>query len=127
MRSSTLAMPSLKSLALLLILSACKSASQPAPIAEAPAAGPSAPVKPDGDAAGESGGCAAAGKEWFTPAGDAEPTISKGCFTRCDTTGCPSGHECRTVTTNPCGETEDGQVRTCTQASTQTRLCLPAQ
>jgi hypothetical protein len=28
------------------------------------------------------------------------------------------------VTTNPCGETEDGQIRACMQASTQTRLCL---
>jgi hypothetical protein len=33
---------------------------------------------------------------------------------------------CSTVTTNPCGETEDGQFRTCMQASTQSRLCLPA-
>lgn len=121
-------MPSLKSLALLLILSACKSASQPAPIAQVPAGGPSAPGKSDdGDASGESGGCAAAGKEWFTPAGDDAPTIDKGCFTRCDTAACPSGHVCSTVTTNPCGETEDGQFRTCMQASTQSRLCLPAQ
>ena len=124
MRSSTLAMPSFKSLALLLILSACKSASAPAPIAE-PAAGPSAPVEPDdGDA---SGGCAAAGKEWFTPANDGAAKISKGCFTRCDTTACPADHVCSTVATNPCGETENGDVRTCNQLSTQSRLCLPAE
>lgn len=102
----------------MLILSACKSAAQPTPIAPAKAN--------DRDASGEAGGCAAAGKEWFTPAGDAEPTISKGCFTRCDTTACASGEVCSTVLTNPCGETEDGQHLACTQASTQTRLCLAA-
>ncbi|HWB75262.1 MAG TPA: hypothetical protein VG755_09905 [Nannocystaceae bacterium] len=95
----------------MLILSACKSAAAPAPIA-APKA--------------NEGGCAAAGKEWFTPAGDAAPTIGKGCFTRCDTTACASGEVCSTVLTNPCGETEDGQFLACAQASTQTRLCLPA-
>jgi hypothetical protein len=88
---------------------------------------PAAAIPEEGDASGESGGCAAAGKEWFTPAGDGEPRITKGCFTRCETTACPSGHTCEAVTTNPCGETEDGQVLACMQASTQTRLCLPAE
>lgn len=117
-------MPSLKSLALLLLLCTCKSAPSPAPIVQAPFAG--TPPPEVHEAAGESPGCAELGMEWFTPASN-EPRIGQGCFTRCDTTACPSDQACRTVTTNPCGPTEDGQVRTCMQASTETRLCLPAE
>jgi hypothetical protein len=104
------------SLALVLVLSACARPTQPAP------------SRPDdGDAPGESGGCAASGKEWFTPAGSGEPTISPGCFARCEATACGSGYVCSTVMTNPCGETEDGQMRTCMAVAQTTRLCLPAQ
>jgi hypothetical protein len=110
-------MTSLKFVAVLLLLSACKSPSEPAPVAPAP-------VEPGkASAPAETSGCAAQGKQWFVPGGEA--TIEKGCYTRCDASPCPSGEVCTTVTTNPCGETEDGQFRSCMQAGQASRLCLP--
>ena len=56
--------------------------------------------------------------------GGADPLPANGCYTRCEATTCPSGQVCRTVSSNPCGATEDGQVKSCMAVSQQTRVCL---
>jgi hypothetical protein len=100
----------LASFAAVVFLSACKSAAAPTPATPEPV--------------GETSGCEAQGKQWFVPGGD-ETRIQKGCLTRCDAAACSNGFVCREVTTNPCGETEDGQTLACMQASAQARVCLP--
>ncbi len=113
----------LAALALLLALAACARSPQPAPLAPAPA-----PAGEPSAASHEPGSPApcSAGQEWFTPASGADPLPASGCYTRCDTTTCPSGQTCRTVSTNPCGPNEDGQVKSCMAVSQDSRVCLPA-
>lgn len=104
----------LRTLSALLALAACTPAAQPGPTAPgAPTAAP-APASPPP---------CTAGQEWYTPGGD-EARITGACYTRCDAAACPSGQVCTDVITNPCGETETGEVRSCMAASTQSRLCL---
>jgi|JI9StandDraft_2_1071091.scaffolds.fasta_scaffold105010_2 hypothetical protein len=113
----------LRILSALLALAACAPSTQPAPTAPDPAPGSPAPNAPT--AAPQPGGAppCAGDQGWYTPAGD-ETRITKGCYTRCDSAACPSGQVCTEVTTNPCGETETGQVKSCMAASTRSRLCL---
>lgn len=104
--------------ALLLLLAACAQ-SQPGP------------NTPDGESAsadeapppGSPAPCTA-GQEWFTSAPSSDSLPGNGCYTRCDSSECPSGQVCRTANVNPCGPTEDGEVRSCTAASQQSRVCL---
>lgn len=108
--------------AALFALVACKASSGAAPLA--PSGETSTPTKPSTPS--EGGGCAASGKQWFTPGCGGGPVIEPGCYTRCDSDACAAGEVCTTVTTNPCGETEDGQVLACDACGAETKLCLPA-
>ena len=122
-------MPSLKTLAVLLTLAACARPSQPAPLSPGPAPsspGPGEQPEASADPAPQAGSAApcTAGQEWFTPGPGADPLPANGCYTRCEA-ACPSGQMCRTVSTNPCGPTEDGQVKSCMAVSQQSRVCLP--
>lgn len=103
----------------LLVLAACAPSTQPAPTTPgSPAPGaPTAAPQP-----GSAPPCTG-GQQWVTAAGD-ETRISRGCYTGCAEAACPSGQVCTDVTTNPCGETETGQVKSCMAASTRSRLCL---
>jgi hypothetical protein len=116
-------MPALiKLLAALLALAACAQSSP------APTTTPATP--PDATAAaapapGSPPPCTS-GQQWFTPAGsDGDALPGEGCYTPCAAAACPSGQVCRAVTTNPCGKTEDGQVKSCMQAGAQSSVCLP--
>lgn len=111
----------LRALSIFLVLAACAPSTQPTPIAPepAPAAGnPGEAPRPGGPPP------CTTGQEWFTPGAGAGAQLTSGCYTRCDAAVCPSGQVCQSVTVNPCGQTEDGQVRSCMQASQQSRLCL---
>ena len=104
----------------LLVLAACAPSAQPGPTAPGPAS-----PEPGGSTVAPAPGSpppCTAGQAWYTPAGD-ETRITGACYTPCDTT-CPIGQVCTDVLTNPCGANEQGQVRTCMAASTQSRLCL---
>jgi hypothetical protein len=115
-----------KTLAALLLLAACAQSSQPAPTSPDPVPASPGPGEPPGASTPQPGSPApcTAGQEWFTPAAGEGALPANGCYTRCDSIACPSGQVCRTVATNPCGPTEDGQVKSCMQASQQSRVCL---
>jgi hypothetical protein len=115
----------LAALAVALALSSCARASQPAPRAPDPA--PAAPdVQPEVSTTPGSPAPCANGQEWYTPGPGDNALPARGCYTRCDAATCPSGQACRTVVTNPCGETEDGQVKSCMAVSQDSRVCLAA-
>lgn len=110
----------LKHLAALLVLAACAAPPQPAPATPDPAPASPAPVAQPGGPPPCTGG-----QQWFTPAGpEGEALPASGCYTRCDSSACPSGQVCRAVITNPCGPTEDGQVKSCMAAGQQSSVCL---
>lgn len=105
-----------------LVLAACAPSTQPAP--NAPDAAPaSSGAAPDAAQPGSPPPCTG-GQAWFTPAGDDNALPASGCYTPCDAAACPAGQVCKTVITNPCGPTADGQVKTCMQAGQQSQVCL---
>ena len=115
----------LAALVVALGLAACARSSQPAPQGPeptAPTAGGEVAASP------EPGGAApcTGGQQWLTPGPGDNPLPAGGCYTGCDAAACPSSQVCRDVSTNPCGQTEDGQVKSCMAVSQQSRVCLSA-
>lgn len=116
-------MQKLVALVIALGLAACARSSQPASQGPEPAAPSAAGEVAASPAPGSPAPCSG-GQQWLTPGPGDDPLPAGGCYTGCDSSACPSGQVCRDVSTNPCGQTEDGQVRSCMAVSQQARVCL---